>query len=134
MKKFKIKKGFTLLELILTISIMAILSAIIILPNLKVLNSARANVDSENKKILETAFKQYYIDHGQFPTNSADAASADGSYIAELKEGVEPFKTLKDQEYITELPTLKNKYASSSASWKIIKEDDTKGLIEINAQ
>lgn len=130
--KVKIKKkGFTLLELILVISIMALLSAIIILPNFKVLNSVRKNVDSENKNILESAFKQYYIDHGQFPDNPTSTGLG---YVAELKDGQEPFETLKDQQYVNELPTLKNKYANADVSWKITKEDNTNGIIEINAQ
>ncbi|HHN75371.1 MAG TPA: type II secretion system protein [Acidobacteria bacterium] len=72
------ERGFTLLELLMVTGIIGVLSAIAI-PLLQ-----RAIVQSELKAVvsegrtIHTAFKNYYLDHGQYPsTTGSDAFELD---------------------------------------------------------
>lgn len=67
-----LKKGFTLLEILLVVGIIAVLSAIVILainPN-KMLASARNTQRSSDLREINSALIQYYIDHNSYPAST----------------------------------------------------------------
>jgi prepilin-type N-terminal cleavage/methylation domain-containing protein len=71
------KKGFTLLEILLVIAAIGILAAIIIVainPNRQLAQARNAERNSESNAILK-ALDQYLIDEGEYPSNILDLSS-----------------------------------------------------------
>ncbi|MCP4653714.1 MAG: prepilin-type N-terminal cleavage/methylation domain-containing protein [Candidatus Omnitrophica bacterium] len=83
------KKGFTLIELIVVIAIIAILAAIIAPNAFKAIEKARVSGTSGDYRSIKTAAMSYYADTGGWPANANtagfigdDAASGwDGPYL-----------------------------------------------------
>ena len=71
------KKGFTLLEILLVVGIIAILAGIVIIainPN-KMLASARNTQRSNDLREINSALVQYYIDHNNYPASTTILSS-----------------------------------------------------------
>ncbi len=87
----KSKKGFTLIELVVVIAVIAILTAIAIPAFSNVMSQANASVDAANVRMLESAGAMYITD-----PNIANPAAAstldDADLAAYLNGGVIPFK------------------------------------------
>ena len=68
-------KGFTLLEILLVVGIIAILAGIVIIAinPTKQLGTTRNTERKSDIKQIDSALKQYYIDHNHFPTTTPDA-------------------------------------------------------------
>jgi len=71
MKKFK-KKGFTLIELIAVLVIMAIIALIVTPPVMNIIRKARISADKRSidayGRSIELAIAGYLLDNGKFPT------------------------------------------------------------------
>jgi type II secretion system protein G len=87
-----LQRGFTLIELVVVISILAILSGVLV-P--RVSNHMRASRDARRLsdiKAVRNAIEQYYMDKGEYPRANANSAyggwdvSFDGDFIAVLIE------------------------------------------------
>ncbi|MDU2025843.1 MAG: prepilin-type N-terminal cleavage/methylation domain-containing protein [Finegoldia magna] len=74
----KKKKGFTLLELLVVLAILAILIAIAIPVYKNQKEKAAITAHNANVRVLETAVESYKQDHGEYPEN-VDALK--GNYI-----------------------------------------------------
>ena len=74
----KKKKGFTLLELLVVLAILAILIAIAIPVYKNQKEKAAITAHNANVRVLETAVESYRQDHGEYPKN-VDALK--GNYI-----------------------------------------------------
>lgn len=86
-------RGFTMIELVVVVSILAILSGVIV-P--RVNNHMKSSRDAErlaNVKALRSAIDQYHMDRGVYPTANSNASfggwdvSHDGDFIRTLVEG-----------------------------------------------
>jgi prepilin-type N-terminal cleavage/methylation domain-containing protein len=91
MKMFRPKAAFTLVELVVVISILALLSGVLV-P--RVSDHMRASRDSQrlaDVKILRNAIEQYYMDKGRYPQARANSkyggwdVSQDGDFIRDLR-------------------------------------------------
>lgn len=80
------KRGFTLIEVLIVISIIALLALLGML-NLSALGKSRDARRKNDLKTLQTAFEDYYGDHGEYPTDSALTTCGAGTlspYVAQV--------------------------------------------------
>lgn len=91
------KKGFTLIELVLTIAVLAILAAIAIPTVLSILHSARESADLSNANELENAIKTY-IARRESNTDSS-VTYGDTVFVALEAVGVETPLICKQPNY-----------------------------------
>lgn len=93
----KKKKGFTLLELLVVLAILAILIAIAIPVYKGQKEKAAITAHNANVRVLETAVESYKQDHGEYPEN-VDALK--GNYIKSVpKVPSSNNENLKGQSY-----------------------------------
>lgn len=81
----KKEQGFSLIELLIVIAILALL-AMLIIPRLTTsLDSAQLTTDQANVKLLQSAVERYYFDKGEYPTTGGgDSGDIDcGKLVAE---------------------------------------------------
>ncbi len=86
------QKGFTLIEMIITIGILGVLASIILaivnpLAQFQKSNDARRKSDLEQ---LQRALEQYYQDHGQYPHSSGSNGSPTYSIVDFSKINTNP--------------------------------------------
>lgn len=84
MKKLNNKKGFTLIELIVVIAILAILAAILI-PSLT--NYIQKATDSKNQANCRSLYTQYSLDVAISTTGTATAPTLTGATITAASSG-----------------------------------------------
>lgn len=76
---FKKNKGFTLLEMIIVVAIMAILFLLSV-PNIsKIMKSVEEKGCNSLTKVVDTAIIQYKIDYNEFPSSINDLVN--GGYL-----------------------------------------------------
>ncbi len=91
MKKH-VRRGFTLIELVIVISVLAILSGVLVPRVANHMKSARDARRLADIKTIRNAIEQYYLDKGDFPRANANSAyggwdvSHDGNFITALRE------------------------------------------------
>lgn len=94
----KKKKGFTLLELLVVLAILAILIAIAIPVYKGQKEKAAITAHNANVRVLETAVESYKQDHGEYP-ETVDALK--GNYIKSVpKVPACNNENLKNQKYL----------------------------------
>lgn len=76
------EQGFTLVEIMMVVVILAILSSIAIPSLLSSARSARENADIATGHQLKTALDRFYVENGHYPT-LADFTSEEGSIEAQ---------------------------------------------------
>ena len=104
------KNGFTLIELVLTLSIIAILSTLII-PNMtNIKQKAQETALKNNCHTIQLALESYFLTHNSYPNGN-------NTHISSI------LTTLKDNNDITEIP--KNPYTKQP-----FNTTDTQGVIQ----
>lgn len=89
---FRSSRGFTLIELVVVISILAILSGVLVPRVTNHLKSARDARRLADIKAVRGAIEQYYMDKGVYPTPNANSSyggwdvSTDGDFIRVLRD------------------------------------------------
>jgi general secretion pathway protein G len=80
-KVFREEEGFTLIELIIVVAIIAILGAVVAPNILKAIDGSRVVAVVADTKVIKSAAQAYYADTGQWPKNPA--AGGDPGFINE---------------------------------------------------
>ncbi|MEI8067764.1 MAG: type II secretion system protein [Candidatus Shapirobacteria bacterium] len=99
----KNKKGFTLIEMLVVISIIAILTALISVSFSMAQKKARDSRRMQDMKSLQTAAEQYYSSNDSTYPLSLGLLSVDGLYIQSIpkdpKDGTDYSNDMSDTEY-----------------------------------
>ncbi len=74
MKQRKLKQGFTLIELMVTIGIIAILSAVLFASYNSAREQARDKLRMSDLKEMQVALELYKAQHGQYPDSGCSAS------------------------------------------------------------
>jgi general secretion pathway protein G len=77
-----LKRGFTLIELIVVIAIIAILAAIIAPNAFKAVEKAKVSGAIEDFRSIKTGAMAYYSDVGTWPSNCTSASTCSAGYVA----------------------------------------------------
>jgi len=86
-------RGFTLIELVVVISVLAILSGVLLPRVERHLALARDARRLEDIKAVRGAIERYYADHGSYPAPNANSSfggwdvSFDGDFVRVLRDG-----------------------------------------------
>lgn len=104
------RRGFTLLEMLVVLSIIALLLSLAAPRYFGALDRSREVVMHENLRILRTCIDQFHADRGRFP--------------ASLGELV----TLR---YLRVLPT--DPITESTSTWKVRVGDDGEGIVDVHS-
>lgn len=97
MKKSKFEIGFTLIELVVVLAILAILSAIAVPRYLSNLEKARVATHNANVRAIKATAMVYQADKGVLLNNLSDLSPEYLDVIPEIPEGLSDFIT--DEQY-----------------------------------
>ena len=120
--KFKIQnsklvpKAFTLVELMIVVSILGILAAVVLPQIQNHVQKARESQAKANLRILRGAIERYYADHGVAPGYPGNDPSLNPGYLHLLSQ------LTGDKPYLPNLPT--NPFNSSS-DIEVLGNNDT---------
>lgn len=102
--------GFTLVELLVVLGIIALLMTLVAPQVIRYLSDARSETAAVQLKNIESALELYYLDTGQYPSNQAgprslveqptDTASWRGPYLKKDSGLVDPW----GREFVYRLP------------------------------
>lgn len=96
-RKNKMRKGFTMVELMAVLIILGLLATVLVKNFMGQTDKARVIITKANLKILHTAVMQYKMDTGQFPTEE-DGLLALIEPPSEVEDLVEPGGYLETTE------------------------------------
>ncbi len=85
---FKEEKGFTLVELITVVAIIAILGAVVTPNIMKAIDGSRVVAAVSDVKIIKSAALAFYADSGQWPQSSGGDSSSDPGFLKAPATGV----------------------------------------------
>ena len=72
----KDQRGFTLVELVVVVSIIGVLTGIAVPHLAKAWDDAKASACKANMKQIEAALELYYFEHGEYPAAASESSSA----------------------------------------------------------
>jgi len=118
MKKARSEKGFTLIEVVVVVSIIGILAGIAVPRYSNYRQQAEQHADRLTAKVVQTALQLYYVEQGSYPLLegfSGAKATDEGPQAL--------FTELVNKKYLTEIPSF-----SKSAK---VTYDNTKGTFTV---
>lgn len=124
MKKARSEKGFTLIEVVVVVSIIGILAGIAVPRYSNYRQQAEQNADRLTAKIVQTALQLYYVEQGSYPTDAGGTLLASFSDAKATDAGPQAlFAELVNKKYLTEIPSF-----SESAK---VTYDNTEGTFTV---
>jgi len=112
------QKGFTLIELMIAITVLAIMSVVVIPGFLSYLETARIGSAKENLRVFDSAITQYQLAVGQLPSRLKDLVKAPsdekakkkwpGSFLKKTEIPEDPWH--EQFQYKISAPGSKNQY------------------------
>lgn len=91
------RRGFTLLELLITIAILAILAAIILMSVNIARERARDSKRTQDMEQVQRALEMYRMDHGVYPALGSAVGSCSSQCLSQLTQALVP-------DYISSIP------------------------------
>lgn len=139
-KKKLNNKGFSLVELIIVIAIMAVLIAVLAPQYMRFIERGRVASDRDNIKAIQGALEVYYVDPIKDASNNyislkggetiilnrGAVASASGGNTAAITQALQTAGLIKSGEDVTKLPQLTNQETFSKVTIKLEIDTDTK--------
>ncbi len=114
---YKKENGFTVIELMVVMTIILLLASVAVKINKKAIIKAKESVLKENLFQMRQAIEQYYADKGHYPDS---------------------LETLVDDGYLREIP--KDPFTKSSDTWEVeyenpedVGEDYEPGIIDVKS-
>ena len=110
-------KGFTLVELLVSISILAILTLITLMAFSSVQKNSRDGKRKSDLSVIQSALEQYHADQGYYPTadivsallvsgNALTSPSGNKTYVSKISK--DPLNTEPNVYYYTATPSCDN--------------------------
>ncbi len=121
MKAWEKQKGFTIVELLIVIVVIAILAAITIVAFNGIQERARYSAMQQDLKTLNNAINMYYTDNNQYPSSGSTGGNVIGA--SPNIPGLVP-------TYINSIPTIPNDgkggyyayiYSANGADYKLVR-------------
>jgi len=81
MKKFRARRGFSLLELLAVVTILGIIAAMVVPRVTTSSQTAKQNVHNHNKATINAAVERYFVNTGDWPANDLSDIGADPNYF-----------------------------------------------------
>ncbi|WP_223851873.1 type II secretion system protein [Acinetobacter seifertii] len=106
----QIYKGFTIVELLVVLSVIALLLTIITPRYLNKIDEGKEVVLKQNLATIRYSIDQYYSDQGQYPSQ---------------------LKQLVEKHYLRDIP---EDPIMKSRDWTIIKEKEQQGIYDVKSQ
>jgi len=110
------KKGFTLIELIIVVTIIAILGAIIFFGIASTVKRSRAGTDTQNAAIIMSSVMRSIAE------GKLTSASGDGVYVStdsELTVGTSPSVAMIGGQYLSSLPKVSLLSGTLASRWAV---------------
>jgi general secretion pathway protein G len=82
-RKYSLRKGFSLVELLAIITILAIIAAIMVPRFVHSSEAAKAKLNHHNKAVINTAVDRWYVEKGTWPASDLADIAADPKYFPE---------------------------------------------------
>jgi prepilin-type N-terminal cleavage/methylation domain-containing protein len=134
MKKFRMKQGFTLIEILLVVAAIAILAGIVILainPNKQLGETRNAQRRADVATILNATY-QYSIDNGILPA-TITASSTDVCKSGGTCSGLIDLTVLTTNEkYLTSIPFDPKSSTVNSTGYQILKTANNRVTVTAN--
>lgn len=128
-KLLRNQKGFSLIELLIVIGILAILAVIIIPRFADTGEDSRIAANSANVSLLQSAVERYVFDTGKYPVGGGQKPDATTGTIT---GGVINQETLKNGKYIAEETTNPWNNVSGHANKNKKYKLDTNGNVKLD--
>ena len=119
-------KGFSLVELIIVIAIMAVLIAVLAPQYMRFIERGRAASDRDNIKAVQGALEVYYVDPTGDPLKNGDTikmstggASYSGSNEDAVKEALQTAGLIQSGQGVGDLPKLTNQETFDNIEIKV---------------
>jgi len=122
------RKAFTLIELMIVISVIAILSTIVVVLSFDYFARARDAVRISDMNQIKNALEIYKMSHGQFPDSESDASG--GWDIGNAGQGSDDtfIKPLEEEGLFNKVPIESRGELNSSFSYRYFRYSSTEGI------
>lgn len=120
------KKGFTIIELMVAIAIIALIAAITIPRFTNITNNAKVANVQENLANIRTSIAMYYVEHSSFPSYTSESTSLD--YDVSINGNLsEAFSRYYSKKELASTPEASNLGISIKKSNKVLRKRDNSG-------
>lgn len=124
--KFKLERGFTIVELLIVIVVIGILASITIIAYNGMQNGATASREISDLQSIDRAIQLYYVDNGAYPSTGGVASWVGWSQLPNFVPGITP-KYIAKQPQRTDSVSVDTTYlyTSDGTNYKLLSHRPT---------